>query len=64
MKLCENCDEEIPAARIALVPDTRLCVLCASVKEFSGQFQRHRMGFDVRTHGGELESMESYLVRG
>jgi len=28
--LCENCDEEIPFARLMIMPETVLCVLCAS----------------------------------
>lgn len=30
MKLCEECEKEIPAARLKLVPETTFCVKCQS----------------------------------
>ena len=29
--LCSECEEEIPYARLLLVPESRLCIKCASV---------------------------------
>lgn len=31
--LCEECEEEILYARLALVPESRLCISCASNKD-------------------------------
>ena len=34
--ICEECDEAIPEARLALVPMARYCVCCQSQKDGSG----------------------------
>jgi hypothetical protein len=36
-RLCERCDEEIPAARVKALPGTWLCVRCS--EEVGGDFE-------------------------
>ena len=36
-RLCERCRVEIPAARLEVLPETRLCVKCS--QEVGGEFE-------------------------
>jgi RNA polymerase-binding transcription factor DksA len=40
-RLCENCDQSIPAARLAKVPDARLCIACQASYESTHDTRPH-----------------------
>jgi hypothetical protein len=51
-KLCERCGEEIPSARLKVLPHTRLCLGCS--EEIGGDF----MTFAIPEHTGKPGSMK------
>lgn len=60
---CEDCEVKIPARRMKARPEATLCVDCQERAEKLGQFERHRMGHDVKFKGDDVD-MVSYLVPG
>lgn len=62
---CRDCGEEIGKQRLKVKPDATMCVECQQKAEREGRFQKHRMDYVVKPNGGgEVESMETFLVRG
>jgi len=41
MRVCISCGEEIPAARLKAVPNTRTCVLHSTAERFSVHVAQH-----------------------
>jgi len=62
--VCADCGEKISTERIRVNPTSQFCVDCQTMFEKRGKFERHRMGHIVHSNGEEVESIESYLVRG
>lgn len=61
---CTTCGEEIPAARIRILPNTTICVDCAQARENKGQFQRHVIDVQPEIESWENVSITQTLIRG
>lgn len=61
---CTDCGDEIPAARIKLIPKTETCLLCQEIREKKGNFQRHTMHVKYIHKCDEIEATEETLIRG
>jgi hypothetical protein len=63
MKDCSNCGEEIPEKRVKAMPNTELCVFCQEKLEKAGKFQRHVMDVQPVMKAGEVDEINSTIVR-
>lgn len=60
---CDDCGDLIPLKRLRVV-NVPVCVDCMEDREARGQgTKRHRMDYQVRTHGEDIESIEHFIVR-
>lgn len=61
---CEDCDDYIPLKRVRALPGVTTCVGCMEDREDRGTGTRkHRMDYNVKTHGDDIESIETFIVR-
>lgn len=61
---CQDCGCEIPKERLAVVANTRTCLICQEVREDWGKFKKHTMNFFVESRGDTVETVEMVLRRG
>lgn len=60
---CEDCGDQIPWKRIQAVR-VHVCVGCMEDREARGQgTKRHRMDYHVQTHGDDIESIDTFIIR-
>lgn len=60
---CEECGDPIPWKRLKVV-NTKVCLGCMEELESKGKgTQRHKMAFDVKIHCGELEAINTSILR-
>jgi len=62
---CEDCENQIPPARLKAVPGTTVCVACLSDQERNGGGTvKHRMEHSISfSTGGEIDSVEQHVVK-
>ncbi len=63
-RLCKDCGEPIPEARLKARPTATLCVGCQEQAEGVGKFQRPKMDFKPHMKCGEVESVEAIYYKG
>ena len=50
-RFCTVCSHPIPSARLAALPNTRMCIICQSLNESNTQIRRYdEIGLDGETH--------------
>jgi RNA polymerase-binding transcription factor DksA len=60
---CEMCGIDVHPKRLQLI-NKAICVGCMEELEAEGRgTQKHQMTFQVHTHGDEIESIETTIVR-
>jgi hypothetical protein len=59
-KLCERCGEEIPKARLSVLPQTRLCVACS--QEIGGDFVTYVIAENTGKPGSLKKNYGSWKV--
>lgn len=64
MKTCILCEEPIAEARLMVLPNTRICLLCQSKREKNGEFRRSHMEISQSTNGWQFEDLETKIVKG
>jgi hypothetical protein len=58
---CERCGAEIPAERIEVLPDTRLCVKCST--ELGGEFRLSVMPENLAKSGSIKKNYGSFAIQ-
>lgn len=60
---CEDCGDLIPLKRTKVVR-VPVCVGCMEDREARGRgTKRHKMDYHVNTHGDDIESIDTFIVR-
>lgn len=62
MRLCNDCDEPIPTARLHANPSAFLCLECQTIAERQGRFPRHKMSHRVRIEREDVH-LDGQIVR-
>lgn len=57
---CEECGEDIPEARLKLVPETTMCVECLTE---SGDVQKYKGIRESNSESGQLSGCEDNIIR-
>jgi hypothetical protein len=57
---CQRCGTEIPAERIEVMPDTRLCIKCS--KEVGGEFDRMITPENLAKSGSLKKNYGSFTI--
>lgn len=61
---CEECGDPIGAGRLKALPNTKICIECATEREASGKFKKHIMDIQSEVSGtGEHEGEILTLIR-
>ena len=63
-KLCADCDERIPEARLKVQPDAEVCIKCQAEREKSGKFQRSRIEVSQEISGWQCEAVVQTVIPG
>jgi hypothetical protein len=60
---CEDCGDMIPLKRTRVVK-VPVCLECMEDREAKGLGTKpHRMDYQIHTHGDDIESIETFIVR-
>lgn len=63
-RLCRECEEPIPEARLKALPKTLICVDCQTILEREGHFARHKITVVASGDIDKGVEVEQKIVRG
>jgi len=62
-RTCIDCGEPISIDRILAKPKATRCIDCQADAEHMGLCGRHKMQYQIRFRGDEIESMDAEIVK-